>query len=131
MNQPLKKSPKTSYYIRIAAGGYLLYTAYSINSDWAQVKTEHKLAMGAAIVVFIIVGFILCLVSALGLNKYNRTQADNEKTNTGATNEQSDHLELDNTNGNVKERAIEKVDARDASGYEVGEPVGKDSESDA
>ncbi len=97
MSLPMNKSPKTSYYIRIAAGGYLLYTAYSLNRDWATVKPEHKLGIGAAIVVFAIAGFILCLVSAISLNKYNRTQAKKEEDNQ-LTEAQEEVLESGDTN---------------------------------
>ena len=90
MNEPLKKSPKTSYYIRFAAGAYLLYTAYSLNSDWAEVKPEQKLAIGAAILLFAFVGFILCLLSALSLNKLNKMQTDDEE-DTGPVGSQTDH----------------------------------------
>ena len=115
MNQTIKKSPKTSYYIRIAAGGYLLYTAYSLNTDWATVKPEHRLGIGAAIVVFAIVGFILCLVSTLSLIKFNRTQSEKED-DTGTTDGQRDSPELVNT----EEADRDKVEASD----------GKDSETD-
>lgn len=114
MNQPIKKSPKTSYYIRIAAGGYLLYIAYSLISDWAQVKEEHKLAIGAAIVVFALAGFVLCLVSALSLNKLNRTHTDSE-TDTGVTDEQTEQLEFVNTEADGKE-----TDSKEADGKEAG-----------
>lgn len=97
MNLPMNRSPKTSYYIRIAAGGYLLYTAYSLNRDWTTVKPEHKLGIGAAIVVFAIAGFILCLVSAISLYKYNRVQAKQEEDDQ-AEEKSEDASESEDTN---------------------------------
>jgi hypothetical protein len=116
MKQPV--TPKTSYYIRIAAGAYLLYTAYSLISDWGEVKPEHRLAIGAAIVVFAIVGFILCLLSALGLNKYNKDQADKhaDPVNTEGQTEQEKGLDAANdAKEAVKEEKINEVDNKDAS----------------
>ncbi len=79
MKQPSNGSPKTTYYIRIVGGGYLLYTAYALNADWVTVKPEHKLFIGAAIVLFVLAGFLLCLFSLLSLIKLNRTQSEQEE----------------------------------------------------
>lgn len=121
MSQPINRSPKTTYYIRIAAGGYLLYTAYSLNRDWGTVKPEHRLGIGAAIVAFAIIGFILCLASAISLYKYKRTQPEQDQE--AHTDEvRQDHIELMDTDAVDSAGSVSEDDAMmEASGFPKSE----------
>lgn len=84
MKQTNRRNEKTTLSIRIIAGAYLLYIVYSLLIDWNQVKPDQKYFIGGAIIVFAILGIVLCISSALGLFRLNRMQDPPDENDTSS-----------------------------------------------
>ena len=85
------RSDKTSYILRICAGIYLIYTDYSVLSDWENVKPSSKIFILIAMVLFAIIAIFLLatsIISLLHLSKQKKLSEhsqtpDNSTDNTG------------------------------------------------
>lgn len=99
------RSDKTSYILRIGAGVYLIYTDYSILSDWESVKPNSRIYMLIAVVVFAIIAILLLMtsiISLLRLSKHKR-HADSSQTPDSTTDEGNVEIKDQNLQDQVED----------------------------
>lgn len=73
MNSKKLKQLKTTSYIRIIAGLYLLYTDYLLLTDWENIKADnHQIIMTVVVVIFAIAALLLIAFSLKKLMRINK-----------------------------------------------------------
>jgi Na+/melibiose symporter-like transporter len=131
MKNTNKQSNQVSYPLRIMAGIYLIYLAYSLVKTWADL--DNKLLFGVFIGIFGVIGILLLITSALGLLRnrnagasgINMTdssmeesgEASQERTNLAEEDQEEiqEEIQEENQEKNPEEIADKKTD----NGYKV------------
>ena len=72
MNQSKKSPNNVSYYMRILAGGYLLYIDYTLLKGWQ--RLDNKILFGIFMFVFAAIAVPLIAYSIIAILKNNKTQ---------------------------------------------------------
>lgn len=73
MNNKKKRTVKSTMYIRIVCGLYLLYTDYSLLSKWESIKADNnQIIMAVVITLFAIAGIVMIIYSSIKLLRQNK-----------------------------------------------------------
>jgi len=76
MNLNKKRSPKSSLYFYLIAGVYLLYTDYTLISNWEQIESKNKVIMTILAVVFAVSAGFIIIYALKGLKELKENEAN-------------------------------------------------------
>ena len=88
--EKMSNNKRTNYIIRGLAGGYLLYIAYSLFTDFASVPENNRMIIILAMVLFSIIGLGLLFFSVRSFIKIQKEIDTEESMQEGATSKEDD-----------------------------------------